>query len=347
MRRFWQWFCGYVKIKLSGRQINRFLNLCSKKGIWLWNISGQIEHSIMVHVRLSDFYALKPYLKKTKTKLRILAKKGFPFWCFRHPRLKWLCIVLVLCLAMLGYSRSYIWKIQIHGNNEISDYDILMYLNEQNIDIGLKKDRIDCSLLEYGLRQEFQQLSWVSVYIDHTDLCLEIRESLYDPFPEENPEIHHQYDLIANKDAQIYSIVTRSGEAVVQKGSIVKAGERLVLGRYMIYDDAGEVKDIKTVPADALIYGDVTYPFRYCMTEMEILALKQTGVYSKQMLYFLAEHKMAQFLKKLEENGVIILDKNVIIEKEKENIIFSGEIKAREKIGVILPVEEMLDYEPE
>ena len=46
MRHLWQWLCGYVCIVLHGRQINRFLNLCSKNDIQLWKISRDIEYAV-------------------------------------------------------------------------------------------------------------------------------------------------------------------------------------------------------------------------------------------------------------------------------------------------------------
>ena len=63
------------------------------------------------------------------------------------------------------------------------------------------------------------------------------------------------------------------------------------------------------------------------------------------MLYFYANQKISHILKKIEENGVIILDKNVMIDKEEKNIVFIGEITTREQIGINIPVEEQIEYE--
>ncbi len=345
MRHLWQWFCGYVCILLKGRQVNRFLNLCSRNGISFWKISYGIEQTVRAHISLKTFYLLKPYLRKTKTRLKIVGRRGFPFWCHRHPKLKWLLVVLAFLLCLVCYSYSFIWDIKIQGNTKVSSYALEKFLLEQNISTGLKRDEIDCANIEYLLRQNFDQLGWVSVYFDHTNLCIDVKESLYDTYDDIPIIEDRQYNLITDKDAYIYSIVTRAGTAVVKEGSYVKQGDILVLGQYQVLDDAGEVKSVQNVFAEALIYGDVEYYFCTTLTEMEILSLKISGLYSDKMIEEIAEEKLNDFVKKLEQNDVIILDKNVMINKEEKNIVFWMQIKAREQIGINVPVEEIREYE--
>ena len=52
-----------------------------------------------------------------------------------------------------------------------------------------------------------------------------------------------------------------------------------------------------------------------------------------------------EFIEKLEQNGVIILDKDVKIERKENAIVFLGEIKVREQIGINIPAEEVWEYE--
>ncbi len=345
MRHFWQWLCGYVCILLRGRQVNRFLNLCSRNGIRLWKISRDVDHVIRAHIGLKDFYYLKPYLRKTKTRMKILSKKGFPFWCYRHPKLKWTFVVLLFATCMFTYSFNYIWEIEIHGNSKISNYELMDFLESYEIEVGTKKDTVDCSFLEDQLRQNFNDLSWVSVYFNQTKLCIEIKESLYDEFQSDSNDTNMQYNLVAEKDATIYSIITRKGTSVIKEGQKVKAGDILVLGQCEIYDDNGLVKDILYFPADAQIYADVQSKIIIPLSEIEILSLKSTGKFTDEMLYFIANQKINRILEKIEENGVIILDKNVMIDKEGKNIVFIGEITTREQIGINIPVEEQIEYE--
>ena len=178
MRHFWQWFCGYVCICVKGRQVNRFLNLCSRNGIHLWRITYDIEQSLRAQLRLIDFYDLKPYLRKTKTRMKIISKKGFPFWCHRHPKMKWFLCFCLICACIGVYSLNFVWDIEVKGNQKVSEQEIIECLQENDVDVGLKKNTIDCSGLEILLRERFHELGWVSVYFERTSLCIEVKESL-------------------------------------------------------------------------------------------------------------------------------------------------------------------------
>ncbi len=347
MRHLWQWFCGYVCICLKGHQVNRFFNLCSKNGIHLWRISHELENEFRAHIRLRDFFLLKPYLKKTHTKLWIVSRKGFPFWCNKHPRLKWMFVLGFLLICISIYSLNFIWSIEISGNSKISTNEMLDFLAEQNVTTGKKSEYIDCTYIEYLLRQEYVELGWVTVYVDHTKLCIEVKESLYNEYENNTTTEYSQYDLVADKDAYIHSIITRSGTSMVNVGKHVKKGDVLVLGQYEVFDDSGEVKEIRRLRADALIYGDVVYTFVDTVSEMEILSLKMAGSYTDEMLLFIANQKISHYIENLEENGVIILEKNVMIDKNEKNIMFIGKILVREQIGINIPAEEKLEYELE
>ena len=56
---------GYVKIRVWGFAPQRFINLCSNKGILLWNIEKQ-EDVYTMCIGLRSFYELRPIARKTK-----------------------------------------------------------------------------------------------------------------------------------------------------------------------------------------------------------------------------------------------------------------------------------------
>jgi len=340
-----QWLCGYIRISVCGRQVNRFFNLCSRNGIHFWRISYDMEQSIRASIRLKDFYDIKPYLKKTKTKLRIIAKKGFPFWCHRHPRMKWFFVFLI-CLCCIGvYSLSFVWHIEIRGNEQITTAEILDCLYKNEIEIGKKRSEVDCSHIELELREQFKNMGWVSVYFQHTSLCVEIKESLYEEHEQKPDSTGFLYHLIADKDAVIYSIVTRAGTPLIQNGRTVRAGEILVLGQCDILDDNGEIKEILYLPADATIWGDVVYEFEIPLSEIELLAWKLSGVYEEIPFLSIGYEKVEAITDKLTENEVIILDKDVKIKKKEKKISFLVRIYAREQIGINIPAEEVRENE--
>lgn len=344
MRWFLQWLCGYVRICMKGRQVHRFLNLCSRNSITMWNITQDLEHYLRACLKIQDFYSLKPYLRKTRTKIRIISRHGFPFWCYRHPRLKWFPVLLIVLATIFLYGSTYVWDIQIEGNEKVSNEQILQYLETHRVEKGIKQKSIQCAQIEYGLLDQFDQFGWVCVYLSNNCLHIKVRESAYEP-QEDMVEDNRRYDLVAKHDATIYSMVTRAGTAIVQKGATVHKGTTLVEGKYEVYNDAGEVKEIRYVTADAKILGDTAYTFTTSMSELEILSLKIAGLNTDKVLKLHGYNKINHFLENLEENGVIILDKNVMIEKNEKNIAIIGNIIIREEIGINILVEEQIQDE--
>ena len=68
-------------------------------------------------------------------------------------------------------------------------------------------------------------------------------------------------DLVADKDAVVYSILTRQGTPQVEKGVEVKKGDLLVEGKNPVMDDNGEVASYQYCVSDADILGVTEYDY--------------------------------------------------------------------------------------
>ena len=81
---------GYVRIKVEGYYIERFINICISKKILIWNIKREKSSIMYANISLNDFRRLKPIAKKTKCKVNIKRKKGIPFILHRYKKEKFL-----------------------------------------------------------------------------------------------------------------------------------------------------------------------------------------------------------------------------------------------------------------
>ena len=79
MKEFFRYLRGYLKIKVWGYSPERFMNLCSNHHILLWDIARQ-EDCYTMYISLSDFYKLRPIVKKTGTRAAVLERYGLPFF---------------------------------------------------------------------------------------------------------------------------------------------------------------------------------------------------------------------------------------------------------------------------
>ena len=65
-----------MKIKVEGFFIERFINMCISKKIILMDIEREKLTIMYAKVGLSDYRRIRQVAKKTKSKVKILEKKG-------------------------------------------------------------------------------------------------------------------------------------------------------------------------------------------------------------------------------------------------------------------------------
>ena len=70
---------GYVNILVEGYFVEKFINICNKQKIFLWNLKRSKTTIIYTNVSIKDFKKLKPIAQKTKCKIKKKKKKGLPF----------------------------------------------------------------------------------------------------------------------------------------------------------------------------------------------------------------------------------------------------------------------------
>lgn len=92
---------GYVKIQIQGYSPERFLNLCSYHHILIWGLAYE-DHCYELCMSVRDFKRIRPFAKKTHTKVRVKEKYGFPFSLYNNRKRKFFLPVL---LSVFFYCR--------------------------------------------------------------------------------------------------------------------------------------------------------------------------------------------------------------------------------------------------
>lgn len=383
---------GYLLVRLNGFSPERFFNLCAKKGIVLWDLAPE-EGGYVFCVSVAAFRELKPILKKSGTTIKILRKYGLPFALFRYRKRKLFFAGILAAAFLLVYLSGFVWKITVEGNSFYSEETILGYLKEAGISSGIKRKSVDCEMLEALLRSDLEEISWVSVSTDGTKMTVAVSESRNMDAGKEDGESGGIYDLAAEKDAVVSSIMVRAGTPYVEAGTPVKAGDLLVGARIDLYNDGGEVYDWEYTRADADVYGLCEEPYedafdlayrdkeftggeqrsltvrigKYAFTlggikkyeydetlskhwqlrlgtnlylpifidssrHFEYVPVQKT--YTEEEARQLAEHHFHKFCEKLMENGIQIVEKNVMIETTASQCRAKGSVRTIEPIAV-------------
>lgn len=259
MIRFLKYMKGYLRVRVWGFSPERFMNLCSNKGILLWDIvrEGDIYY---MSITLNGFWELRPIVKKTGTRVAILERYGLPFFLPRLLKRKTFVAGLILAIAFWLLSSLFIWDIRLSGNYQITDDMFQSFLRENQVRIGMRQDMLDIQELEKQIRRQFPQITWASARLEGVRLLIDIKENDA-PITIEKPDTDPGTDLVAEYAGRVVSIVVRSGVPKVAGDDIVEKGAVLVEGRVPVYNEDTTLREYQYVDADADILLEHTAEF--------------------------------------------------------------------------------------
>ena len=218
---------GYVNILVEGYFVEKFINICNKQKIFLWNLKRSKTTIIYTNVSIKDFKKLKPIAQKTKCKIKIKSKKGLPFIFNKYKKRKIFVIGLAMVLITIFTLSKFIWNIEVIGNEKINDDEIIQIANENNLKIGKFKNKVDTKKIINKLRLERDDIAWIGIEIKGTNAIIKIVESIPKPNIIDDEEF---CNIVATKDAIIKKISAQNGTPVVKEGEIVKKGTVLIAG---------------------------------------------------------------------------------------------------------------------
>jgi len=314
MIEFLKYIRGYLRIRVSGFSPERFMNLCSNKGILLWNIVREGDVYYM-NINLRGFRALRPIVRKTGTRVAVLERHGLPFFLPKLLKRKVFVCGLLLAVAFWIWSSLFIWDIELSGNYQITDDMFQSFLVKEHVRVGMKKEELDIEQLEKEIRRTFPEITWASAKLSGTKLVIDIKENDA-PIVKEQEEKEPGSDLVSAYDGTVVSIIVRSGVPAVAVGDTVEAGTVLVEGRVPVYNDDATVREYIYVDADADIILEHTTSFSESLPfdhiEKEYTGREKTRFYLR---FGKKEWKMPQERPFLTYDSVIRESRPLLFEK--------------------------------
>ncbi|MGN1351497.1 MAG: sporulation protein YqfD [Clostridia bacterium] len=218
---------GYVKIKVESVFIERFINICISKRIFIWDIQREKSSIMYANIGIKDFKRLKNVAKKTKSKVSIEGKYGIPFLLHRYRKRKNFFILCSIILISLVAMSRFVWNIEIEGLQTIPKEEFMQELNDYGLKIGTRKSLIDSNSIINKMRLTRDDISWMGIDIKGTNIIIKIKEK------EKAPIVINKSDycnIVSNKTGLITKINVQDGTKAVEIGDMVKEGDVLVLG---------------------------------------------------------------------------------------------------------------------
>lgn len=314
MVEFLKYVRGYLRIRVSGFSPERFMNLCSNKGILLWKIEREGDVYYM-NIHLDGFRALRPIVRKTGTKVAVLERCGLPFFLPKLFRRKAFIGGLMLAVAFWMISSLFIWDIQTAGNYRITDDVFHAFLREQQVAVGMKKSGLDIGALEKEIRRTFPEITWASARLSGTKLLIEIKENDA-PIITQQAAAEKGSELVTDYDGTIVAIIVRSGVPMVKVGDAVAKGDVLVAGNVPVYNEDATVREYLYVDADADIWLEHAMSFS-ARLPFDYIQKEYTGRTRKRFYLRIGNHewKMPQESPFLVYDSLIRENRPLVFEK--------------------------------
>jgi len=226
MLNYWQYAKGYVRLSVTGFTLERFLNMAAFKGIYLWDVE-RTGKGVELNVSIRGFKMLKSCARKTKCRTKIIQKNGVPFLLFRYRKRKLLIGGVLFFVIGLFVLSSFIWRIDIEGNDLLQQDTVMTFLSEQGLHTGALKFRLSDQDLQQALLNNFPEVSWADVHTRGTRTTIIIAEAIPQ---QEILDRRTPAHVVATSEGLITGIATHAGAPMVRQNDIVRPGDMLVSG---------------------------------------------------------------------------------------------------------------------
>ena len=133
----------------------------------------------------------------------------------------------IIFIGLIFFLTSFIWNIEISGNEKIKDEEIINFLEEMDVGKGRFKHKVDLDKLRSNILGNFQRLSFASVEFKGTKLLIEVKEQ---DLPPKEIDKDTPCNIVAKKKGVIEKVIAKNGKGIVSEGEVVKKGQILITG---------------------------------------------------------------------------------------------------------------------
>ena len=234
-----------VRVNAEGKQLCRFINALRDEGVEYRGLFSR-GGLLCFDVPARDTEKLQNIASQWGIRLKAAEHDSLSARLLRYRRRIGIIIGILLAAAAALYFSQVVVTIEIQGNSAVSDELILAALAELDVKAGTPLRSIDLRLCENRLRSMVDGIAWVGIRHTGSRIVVEVTETepppamLRDRIP---------CNLVADRDAEITSVLVRRGELVRVIGDYVPKGSLLVSGvsedekgRTFIYHAMGEIR---------------------------------------------------------------------------------------------------------
>ncbi len=293
----------YYKLKIKGRDFNRFINtLISFKIYFDYSSIKKDECIIIVD---SDNYEK---IKKLKTSYKIEVINTYGPVKYKRLLKKYSLFLgaIFLTYLLLTFLSSLIFRVEIlHTNKEIRDLvrrDLYEYnIKPYRFKKSFKKRE---EILDKILEKEKEKLEWLEIKVSGTTYIVNVEERKKNKVK----VLDGEQDIVAKKDAMILRIEAEHGEVQKKKYDYVKRGDVIISGFIKNKEDY-----VSKVRAEGVVFGEVWYNVSVLIPKV----YKETLYTNKentvlQFKYLNKDYNLFSKYKEYESDNKFVINNNIL-----------------------------------
>lgn len=251
MRKLYDLVRGTVKLRVSGVQPERILNFCAERGIEFWGSSPCKDFSLTFFAFSSDCPAIMAQSGKNGLTVELLYEKGGKKLARSAKRRAVFIALAIACVTLAAVSSLFLWNIEIDGNSNLSDAEILRVLSDCGVEYGAFWPSLSSDEVRSYVVSEMPEIAWLSLNVRSSKAQIVVHERI------DKPEIVNEKapcNIVAARSGVIKRMSVLEGERAAAPGSAVAKGDVLVRGLM-----SSETGDERYVHSMAQVIADTWY----------------------------------------------------------------------------------------
>lgn len=274
MKKATNYVRGSVRLEAVGPYPERFINICSARGVPFWHLERLDETTLRLEVPLSKAEAAKKLGTKCLCEVREVRRSGAPELLGRLSR-RWgmMAGFALSVIAVLLLSR-FVLVIEITGDTGIDEGVLLSALEEAGLYPGVYGPAVNEREISNRMLLAVEELGFLSVNLHGVRAEVVVRDAL--PRPELEPTDIRR-DLVASKSGRVLEVFDLAGRVLVERGDLVEAGDTLISGQMTVTNaDGSAVLSTYEVYSKGEVWAEVEECFS-ASTPLTCLGKQYTG----------------------------------------------------------------------
>ena len=278
-------FSNHVRVVIKGKFPEKFINICIRRGIDVWDIDVNNDGTYFCCIKVNDFKRnIRSAALKSRCRVHVIKRSGLGVALHRYRRrLPLLCGGALVCAAVV-LAFSLVWSVEISGGKGEQIIAADKMLANMGIIPGVSVKSIDIKKLAETLETNIDGVEWVGVKLDGCKLSVTLSAGTYYEGAEVDPKV--PCDIVAEKDAYITKIVAKQGTVVVPENTVVLKGETIISGVVLPINEMFGTEE-RYVHAMGEVTGVVRYSsYRFIENSAEVFEFTGNTSEVKKLLIF-------------------------------------------------------------